>query len=137
MIVFFLRKEVVFTYHVNADQKKINTMILFIVPFLCWLIFFSYVVWVFNQNWLSSWLAASKTLVFFSLPFWILFCFISWKPVSFLGSKDGSKFWWLLWFLVQNKDVPISRLHKLINYYLLRVVNPLQPRRKLHSLSLR
>ena len=34
---------------------------------------------------------------------YIFFCFIPMKiSQSFLVSKDGSKFWWLLWFLAQN-----------------------------------
>ena len=54
-------------------------------------------------------LAILEISVFLSRPFWkkkstqFFFCFIPMKiSQSFLGSKDGSKFWWLPWFPAKN-----------------------------------
>ena len=33
---------------------------------------------------------------------YLFFASSPWKSVSFLGSKDGSEFWWLSWFPAQN-----------------------------------
>ena len=50
-------------------------------------------------------LTVLKNVVFLSWPFWIffsIFFFSLLNPMKssqrFLGSKDGSKFWWLPWF---------------------------------------
>ena len=51
------------------------------------------------DDWLVIPLASSRNCLL------IFFCFIPMKiSQSFLGSKDGSKFWWLPWFLAQNNS---------------------------------
>ena len=61
----------------------------------------------FSRKNIESW-RNWKIQFFWVLPFWFFFqfffyCFIPMKiSQRFLGSKDGSKFWWLPWFPAQN-----------------------------------